>query len=53
MFYIAIHEDVDEDSETYKLYNFILSDKVQESIRKAGYIPVTSHKEFNIFDSIR
>ena len=50
VFYIAINADVDDDSEVYKLYNYILSDKGQESIRKAGYIPVTMQKEFYVFD---
>ncbi|MBQ2204847.1 MAG: substrate-binding domain-containing protein [Lachnospiraceae bacterium] len=39
-YYLVIREDTPEDSETMKLYNYILSDKGKEDIRKAGYIPV-------------
>ena len=39
-YYLVIREDTKEDSETMKLYNYILSDKGKEDIKKAGYIPV-------------
>ena len=39
-YYLAIREDTPEDSETMKLYNYILSDKGREDIKKAGYIPI-------------
>lgn len=39
-YYLVIREDTKEDSETMKLYNYILSDKGKKSIIKAGYIPV-------------
>ncbi len=39
-YYLVIREDTPEDSETMKLYNYILSDKGREDIRKAGYIPI-------------
>ena len=39
-YYLVIREDTPEDSETMKLYNYILSDKGKDDIRKAGYIPV-------------
>ena len=39
-YYLVIREDTPEDSETMKLYNYILSDKGKEDIRKAGYIPI-------------
>ena len=49
-YYMAIMDDADENSLAHKLYEYILSDKGQESIRKAGYIPVKEHKEFNTFE---
>ena len=39
-YYLVIREDTPEDSETMKLYNYILSDKGKEDIKKAGYVPV-------------
>ena len=39
-YYLVIREDTPEDSETMKLYNYILSDKGKDDIRKAGYIPI-------------
>lgn len=39
-YYLVIREDTPTDSETMKLYNYILSDKGKEDIKKAGYIPV-------------
>ena len=39
-YYLVIREDTPEDSETMRLYNYILSDKGKEDIKKAGYIPV-------------
>lgn len=39
-YYLVIREDTPADSETMKLYNYILSDKGKEDIKKAGYIPV-------------
>lgn len=39
-YYLVIREDTPEDSETMKLYNYILSDKGREDIKKAGYIPI-------------
>ena len=39
-YYLVIREDTPDDSETMKLYNYILSDKGKEDIKKAGYIPV-------------
>lgn len=39
-YYLVIREDTEENSETMKLYNYILSDKGKADIRKAGYIPV-------------
>lgn len=47
---MAIMANAPETSLAYKLYNYILSDKGQESIRKAGYIPVKNHNEFNTFE---
>lgn len=38
-YYLVIREDTPADSETMKLYNYILSDKGKEGIKKAGYIP--------------
>ena len=49
-FYMAIREDAKEDSPSYKLYNWILSEEGQKSIRKAGYIPVKEQKEFQLFE---
>lgn len=40
-YYLVIREDTPKDSEIMKLYNFILSDKGTEAIRKAGYIPIS------------
>ena len=40
-YYLVIREDTPEDSETMKLYNYILSDAGKNDIRKAGYIPVS------------
>lgn len=39
-YYMVIREDEPKDSKTTELYNYILSDKGKEDIRKAGYIPV-------------
>lgn len=39
-YYLVIREDTPADSETMKLYNYILSDKGKEDIKKAGYILV-------------
>ena len=39
-YYLVIREDTKEDSETMRLYNYILSEEGKEDIRKAGYIPV-------------
>ena len=40
-YYLVIREDTPEDSETMKLYNYILSDEGKEDIIKAGYIPIS------------
>lgn len=40
-YYLVIKEDTPEDSETMKLYNYILSDEGKNDIKKAGYIPVS------------
>lgn len=40
-YYLVIREDTPEDSETMKLYNYILSEDGKKDIRKAGYIPVS------------
>ncbi|MBR3288365.1 MAG: substrate-binding domain-containing protein [Lachnospiraceae bacterium] len=42
-YYVVIRADEPEDSEVRKLYNYILSDKGKESIRKAGYIPTNNN----------
>ena len=39
-YYLVIREDTKEDSETMRLYNYILSEEGKEDIKKAGYIPV-------------
>ena len=39
-YYLVIREDTPEDSETMKLYNYILSNAGKEDIKKAGYVPV-------------
>ena len=39
-YYLVIREDTPRDSETMKLYNYILSESGKNDIRKAGYIPV-------------
>lgn len=39
-YYLVIREDTKPDSETMKLYDFIMSKKGTEAIKKAGYIPV-------------
>lgn len=39
-YYLVIREDTPEDSETMKLYNYILSDGGREDMKKAGYIPI-------------
>lgn len=39
-YYLVIREDTPQDSETMKLYNYILSDKGREDMKKAGYIPI-------------
>ena len=39
-YYLVVREGLDENSETMKLYNYILSDKGKEAIKKAGYIPL-------------
>ena len=39
-YYVVIREDTPADSETMKLYNYILSDKGKEDMKKAGYIPI-------------
>ena len=39
-YYLVIREDTPSDSETMKLYNYILSESGKNDIRKAGYIPV-------------
>ena len=39
-YYVVIREDTPDDSETMKLYNYILSDKGKEDMKKAGYIPI-------------
>lgn len=43
-FYLVIREDEKEDSETMKLYKYILSDKGKEVLIKSGYIPYTNEK---------
>lgn len=39
-YYLVIRENEPEDSETRKLYNYILSKDGENAIREAGYIPV-------------
>ena len=39
-YYLVIREDTKEDSETMKLYNYILSNEGKKDIKKAGYVPV-------------
>lgn len=39
-YYLVIREDTKEDSETMKLYNYILSEDGFSAIKKAGYIPI-------------
>jgi phosphate transport system substrate-binding protein len=39
-YYLVIRKNEPEDSETRKLFNYILSDKGTEAIKKSGYIPV-------------
>ena len=39
-YYLVIREDTKEDSETMKLYNYILSEDGFNAIKKAGYIPI-------------
>ena len=39
-YYLVIREDTPKDSETMKLYNYILSNAGKEDIKKAGYVPV-------------
>ena len=39
-YYLVIREDTKENSETMKLYNYILSSNGKKDIKKAGYIPV-------------
>ena len=39
-YYLVIREDTKPDSETMKLYDFIVSKKGTEAIKKAGYIPI-------------
>lgn len=39
-YYLVIREDTPKDSEIMKLYDYILSSKGKEAIKKAGYIPV-------------
>ena len=41
-YYLVIREDTPTDSETMKLYNYILSDAGKNDIKKAGYIPINS-----------
>lgn len=41
-YYVVIREDTKEDSETMRLYNYILSDKGKEDMKKAGYIPINT-----------
>lgn len=44
-YYLVMRADEPEDSEVRKLYDYILSEKGKESIRKAGYIPVYDNDE--------
>ena len=39
-YYVVIREDVDENSMTKQLYNYILSDKGKKALIKSGYIPI-------------
>lgn len=39
-YYLVIREDTKADSETMKLYNYILSEDGFNAIKKAGYIPI-------------
>lgn len=39
-YYLVIREDTKEDSETMKLYNYILSNNGKADMKKAGYIPL-------------
>lgn len=39
-YYLVIREDTKADSETMKLYNYILSEDGFTAIKKAGYIPI-------------
>lgn len=39
-YYLVIREDTKEDSETMKLYNYILSNNGKSDMKKAGYIPL-------------
>ena len=44
-YYVAIRKDEPSDSPARKLYNYIISDEGKESIKKAGYIPVSNPEE--------
>lgn len=41
-YYLVIREDTPKDSETMKLYNYIISEEGKKDIKKAGYIPVSN-----------
>ena len=44
-YYLVMRADEPDDGEVRKLYDYILSEKGKESIRKAGYIPVYDNGE--------
>ena len=43
-FYLVIREDTPKDSDTQKLYDFILSDKGKQALIDSGYIPAINSK---------
>lgn len=44
-YYVAIRKDEPSNSPARELYNYIISDEGKESIKKAGYIPVSNPEE--------
>ena len=44
-YYVAIRKDEPYDSPARKLYNYIISNEGKESIKRAGYIPVSNPEE--------
>ena len=39
-YYCVIREDVDKDSDTYKLYEFVTSSEGKAAMKEAGYVPI-------------